>query len=531
MDILRQFFDKKMWYVLSGLLLAHIVASAVQHTWWSIFPILIAAVAAFVLTSMRMEWGLSLAFLEIFTGGHGHLFDLSSLGLPISLRMAIFGGVMLAWFFLFIRGKLVYTFLSRRDTPWIFFAIAITIGAVNGFLTNDLGNAFDDFNSYLTIFYLLPMITMVWKPEEKRLMILVLTVSAVWVAFSSLFFVFAFTHLPGKFLAELYTFIRDARLAEVTLLSVPGSVNSLFPTGTWYFRIFEQSQFVVLAFELLFMAATFMIYRFKEEKIVWQVWAIHAVMFAVILASFSRSFWLGGVAGGAVLFMSFLLDKIHLNILVKRSIFASIALLAGILILWFLIIAPLPIRPDFKNSPFYKGENGGREVAVSSRWNLLPPMMAEISKSPIIGSGFGEEVTFVTDDPRIRAVNPSGEYTTYRFEWGYQDLWLKMGIFGLVAVFWYLLGVINATILRLRLGDDHRWVAAGCEAGILALIIVHIFSPYLNHPIGLGFMIFVIPFFPWRDEKYEREELHLLQKTREALKTVTAPQIGVVTKE
>ena len=52
-----------------------------------------------------------------------------------------------------------------------------------------------------------------------------------------------------------------------------------------------------------------------------------------------------------------------------------------------------------------------------------------------MGRGFGATVTYQTRDPRILADNGSGEYTTYAFEWGWLDIWLKLGIFGLAAYF------------------------------------------------------------------------------------------------
>jgi hypothetical protein len=531
--MLKQFFEKNLWYVWGGLLLAHLIAFFVQHTVWSLIPLAIIGVSAFVLTLKKLEWGLIFAFLEIFIGGHGHLFDLSVGGFSVSVRMVIFGAVMLGWFILVLQRKVKLVFRPRRDVPWILLGAAIIIGSVNGLLTNDLHNAFDDANSYLTVFYVLPLISVYWNQENRRLLLLTLTAGAVWVAFTTLLFLFGFTHLPGKFLQDIYVFVRDARLAEITILTVPAKLQVLFPNGAWYFRIFFQSQFIVLAYEIVFAAATFMVYRSKEDHVPGSVWAIHAFMLATIYASMSRSFFLGLIAAALVLILGFFLDHVRPMVIVKRAFGIGLMKLAAAIGLVLLVIFPLPIRPDFTQSLFYKGGDGAdRGAAVSSRWNLLPPMMTEIRNSPIIGSGFGEEVTFVTDDPRIRATNPSGEYTTYRFEWGYQDLWLKMGFLGLLAFVAYILGLYNATASAWMKGEGDRWLSLGFGAGIIALYIVHIFSPYLNHPIGLGFMVFVLPFFSWRDTpEVEEETVPSRGTTKDALAALAKPKVGIVMKK
>ncbi|MCH8049627.1 hypothetical protein IH979_02855 [Patescibacteria group bacterium] len=120
-------------------------------------------------------------------------------------------------------------------------------------------------------------------------------------------------------------------------------------------------------------------------------------------------------------------------------------------------------------------------------------MMEQIQRSPIIGSGFGTEVTFISDDPRVRAINPSGEWTTYRFEWGYQDIWLKTGVLGLIAFGWYAILIFIAVIFTMK-RHGNAWLSAGLGAGVLALFIINIFTPFLNHPIGIISMLFVLPF-------------------------------------
>jgi len=508
--MLKQFFDKNSWYVLAGLFVAHILAALVQHSWASVIPVVVAGMAAFVLSIKRLEWGIAFAFLEIFIGGHGHLFDLSAIGVPLSVRIAIFLGVMIAFFIQILRPSngLRMTRLewnNRRDIPWAVFGAAILLGGLVGFLQNDKGNAFDDFNSYLPILYALPILSIKWDNEKKRLMLMTLAISSVWVAATTLGLMFAFTHLPGKLLAHVYTFVRDARLFEITLLTAPAKIAMLFPNGAWYFRVFGQSQIVIAAFFIVFLSAVVSIQTTLKEKLLSS--AVLALCLSALLAGLSRSFVIAALPAGAILIAYSLWQPKQLWERVRRKSVLFVGIVASILFVWLTIIFPLPFRPDFTQSAFYKSDAGqDRNLAVSSRWNLLPPMMTEIMKSPIIGSGFGKEVTFISDDPRVRAINGTGEWTTYRFEWGYQDLWLKTGVLGLLGVLLIALSFANATQLHLRKGLDDSWLVVGLFCSSIFVLGVHVFTPYLNHPLGISLLLLALIFFSFDEPKTAKEK-------------------------
>jgi hypothetical protein len=430
LDFVRQFYDKRLWWVMGALLLTHLVAASVQDSVWAWIPLVAIGIGVAVVSYLNLEWGMALAFLEIFIGGHGHLFDVPVAGFSLSVRMVIFMAVMGVWLVLLYQKRLQPVFLAHRDLPFALIEIAIAIAAIKGFAANDPAAAFDDMNGYLTLAYFLPMISLPWKGPGRRLLLQTLAVGALWVAGTTILYLYAFTHLPGLVSHELYTFVRDARLAEVTL-QTSGPIVDYLGSSPWYFRIFQQSQAIVAALELLLIAGTLILWRERHERLPWFAAGLHVLFIAVILASLSRSFWIGCLAGFAVILAFSIFRRPVWVTLFKRHFQMGLFSLIAAFLLFLAVALPLPPRPDLSESTFYSGrEENTREVAVSSRWNLLRPMVDEIWSDPIIGSGFGETVTFISDDPRLRAITPSGEVTTYRFEWGYHDLWLKMGILG-----------------------------------------------------------------------------------------------------
>jgi len=162
----------------------------------------------------------------------------------------------------------------------------------------------------------------------------------------------------------------------------------------------------------------------------------------------------------------------------------SVVLLGGI------VLFPWPYQTGSIEGfgSVFASRTGSGDVAITSRWNLLEPMWTEIKKAPVIGSGFGHEITYISDDPRIRAEFPDGVWRTYSVEWGYLELWLKMGILGPLSLI-ILGGVIVFRLYKQFHSNAGDWISLGLIGGVISLYVMHVFSPYLNHPLGLGILL------------------------------------------
>ena len=101
-------------------------------------------------------------------------------------------------------------------------------------------------------------------------------------------------------------------------------------------------------------------------------------------------------------------------------------------------------------------------------------------------SGFGSVVTYRTNDPRILSSSPNGLYTTYAFEWGWLDVWLKLGFLGLLAYIILFLKIITDGL------KINKSLSLSLTVGLLVLMAVNIFSPYINHPLGIGYLVMAI---------------------------------------
>lgn len=211
------------------------------------------------------------------------------------------------------------------------------------------------------------------------------------------------------------------------------------------------------------------------------------------MLSLSRSFWVGGLVAFACL-AGWLIKKRLLTLKRVSGLVGGTLVVSIVLVLVTLLFPyPQPVTSvgNFRDL-FSDRSTDISDVAVSSRWKLLPPLWQGIGEQPIVGSGFGQTVTFQTDDPRVRAFSPDGSWTTFALEWGWLELWLKMGILGPIG-FIYVMGMMGISIYK-QLFESHQWLGVSFILVLLFLAATHVFSPYLNHPLGLGLILFILPF-------------------------------------
>ncbi|MBI4598571.1 O-antigen ligase family protein [Candidatus Uhrbacteria bacterium] len=490
--MLAQFVGKPFWIVLGSLAGVFALGILAFHSGFAPVALVLISLGVFCLTLKRLEWGIAATFAELFANSHGHLLAMDLGGFRLSLRMAVFLAVMAAWAILILFKKVKFSFGDARWHPFIPLFFAIAVGFAGGIAGHDVRKAFQDGNAYFYLAYLFPVLSVSWNAVKQRMLLQVLAASAAWVTLVTLGLLYVFTHFPEWVLGPVYTFIRDTRTGELTKMP-----------DTNLFRIFLQAQFSAIIFAFLLAPLLWLKAMVARER-AWTT-AVLAGLAAVIFISLSRSFWVG-IAAGVFVFLAFLALAVRPS-LKRAGAGAALSVAAGIggiLLLVGIILFPLPNRfgsTGALSSLFSSRTTDATDVAVSSRWKLLPPMWELIAKKPILGQGFGQEVEFQTDDPRARAFSPDGTWRTYALEWGWLELWLKMGILGPIGFLLVFGSLARGLIPYLK--EERAWLALGFMASLTALYIIHTFSPYLNHPLGLGFLVFLLAFLKQKTPSQE----------------------------
>lgn len=516
MIMLSQFFGKIFYTTFAMLVAVFLFASVLYFEAGDevmLITLLLIGSLIFTVSFCKLEYGLLIVFAELFANSHGHLISYDIADYPaISIRMVVFAAVLAAWLLriLFKKSKLILS--DYRAYPFLLLGVAVLLGFIIGFERTDAITVFQDGNAYLYLFYLLPILSIHWTDKKRKDLLQVFTASTIWVMLLSFGILYVFSHFPEWTLESTYAFLRDTRTAEITKIS-----ESIF-------RVFLQAQVFVMVLFLLLAGLQFKWQNFSNKVRVIII-VLQSAAVSIILLSLSRSFWLGICSGLFVLLIAVWKSK-NLKIKPTLGVFGSslLSVAVGIFFIFFIVWFPFPGSGQTGNLSGAFSSRANQGVAISSRWNLLDPMLEQIAERPLLGSGFGQTVTFKTDDPRAVAATGDGVWTTYSMEWGWLELWIKLGILGPVAFIWILFHFTQGLLPYLK--TERFWIGAGFIASVFLMYATHIFSPYLNHPIGIGFLLFLIPFL--MTKKQPLHAVELLKNQAASLKATTAPETSGV---
>lgn len=493
---------------ITAFLAVFFLSAAAEGLSWAFFgheaaqraAIVLIAIAAFLAAVKEIRWLFLLAVAEMVIGGHGRLFAVETPFLALSARMVIFAILLGAWVVHVLRGcsRILHVPHARLLAPLIAVLASVAWGMLrartNGIPVADAAGDADGFAFLALIPIAIDLIAdREWFARASR----VFAASAAWLSAKTLLLLYFFSH-EFPFLSSLYSWQRKAWLSEITRLD-----------GGFY-RVFSASH----VFLLLGLFTGFYLFWRRGGR---GAFAWLSALTAAFLLSLSRSFWLGALV--ALAFMMPVLARLRL--LTADSLKALLLRGAGVFAVAGAILAALILfpAPERLSDPSRFGAFGSRltfeDAAVSSRWNMLEPIAERIKKSPFLGSGFGTAVTYVSDDPRVHDLYPGGLITTTAIEWQYLALWMKGGVFALFAFvwLWWRIGLFGWKALQSSAGDDVL-VAAGLLSAFLAFILLNVFTPYLNHPLGWMFLALVVAGFHTSAEgKRANEPVHAAPST------------------
>lgn len=459
----------------------------------------IILLAVFFLAVFKLEYGFFILLAELFVGSKGYLFYFEIFDKTISIRVALWLAIMAVWFAKILieslkKKKLELSFRnSSYFAYFIIFFLLIAFGIINGFMhKNNLSNLFFDFNGWLYLTLLFPSYDLIMKSKDKIIesIMEVFTASVAWLSIKSLLLVYIFAHFSGGTVLEIYRWVRTSGVGEITLIK-----------GGFYRVFFQSHIFLIAAFFFFVILMVFLNGRLSIKKQLPE-YLLLLLVASVNVINFSRSNWLGLAFGIVILFIFILFLKDWEKI--KNALYLiSTSFLLSALIIIAIVKFPFPKAiGGFSASDLFadRASNLTEEAGVSSRWSLLPELWKEIRTAPIFGKGYGATVTYKSSDPRVLEKNPGGLYTTYAFEWGWLDVWLKFGFVGLLFY--------SVFILKVYIFDNYKYFFKRNKTGVyslndiivisfsLSMIViasVSFFSPYLNHPLGLGYMVISVP--------------------------------------
>ncbi|MFA7662316.1 MAG: O-antigen ligase family protein [Patescibacteria group bacterium] len=472
------------------------------HSWVNVSIFGLIVLTALFLSLKKPIFGLYIVFAELILSSKGYFFFLDLGDFAMSLRIALFGIVFLVWIIKFFQAwsaqyrqtKIVWQIPAGFLKIWqhkigrgyLLLGIVIVWGIVWGLIQkNSLTNVFLDFNNWLYFLLIIPFVDWFDKKSQLNNFLQLLFAGTIVLFIETILISYIYSHQYPALMIALFRWTTDFGIGEI----------SQYMLG--FYRVFIQSQVFVLA-TFFISLALLLIQKFQQGKSLWSKYLfIFICAGTTLLISFSRSYWVGIFVGVIALLI---ILKIKFNFRFSQ-IFKSLGLLIIIAIFNFVLVfgvINLPPQKQPLNLAYLFGNRllqGG--AAGQSRISQLEPLKQEILKSPLIGHGFGQTITYQSFDPRqMTEANPEGWYTTYAFEWGYLDMILKFGIVGLLIYLFLIFNVVRLTWTKIKTSlfekqNDKAGLIFGLVLGLTAIVVTHIFSPYLNHPLGIGYLIFL----------------------------------------
>jgi len=435
----------------------------------------VATAAVLLAATYHLRWGVYAILTELFIGGKGYLLTLPLPSGRLSIRMILFIVVWGVWLGKFLTSRERHRHLPRKVTllPTMLGA-AMLAALLLGLARYPFGDVFFDANGW-AFFLMAPVVFLTIKTHRDVQRVIQLLGAAVTVeAVKTGVLVYLFGHVNAALLEPTYRWIRDTGVGEVTYIS-----------GT-LFRVFFQSHLYALVAWLTLL--TILVSRRLQSK--GDVLLATAVMYLAsltVIISQSRSFWIGGMAGfcfllwiahnrfgvplGRTLLVAFLL------VLIVQSQRSVVALISG----------------NFRGGAFAsRWVSLQDEPASSSRLSQLKPLISAIQQHPWLGSGYGRSVTYQSQDPRVVSGHPGGWYTTTAFEWGYLDMALKIGLPGLAFYLAWVASVMRQGLAAHPPPDGGNHLRLAAVVSLTGVLVTNIFSPYLNHPLGIGWVLFAV---------------------------------------
>ncbi len=440
-----------------------------------------------VLSLADLRTGVAVMVAELCIGSHGYLFAFINDGLSVSLRIGLFLVVCSVAVLRAIQARQLEFWKSSLRWPLFALMLAVALAALRGWQTgNGFANVFFDANAFMFLAAVIPFWQALRSPDDLLYVAKFAFVAVIANTTKVLLMIYMFSHDLWWALPETYRWIRDTRIGELTEV-----------TDT-FFRIFFQSQ-IYAAFALC-VVTVYLVWRWSgktwrqalSDRSIRASTGVLTLLLASTLVSLSRSNWLGLTV--AFLVLPVLLTIARLPVLswtLRAYASVVVATVGSLVLIAALLLVPIPPNNGWFSASMFGNRAFDKEAGVGSRWALIGPLWTAIKAQPLIGKGFGTEVTYKTQDPRLLAQNPSGIYTTFIFEWGYHDLWLKLGLIGLIVYGVFILTLLRRGIQSLRNSplDGQKVFLLGMTMALLALLTTHTTSPYLNHPLGISFLL------------------------------------------
>lgn len=432
-----------------------------------VYILLLIAMAVIYLSTKSPVNGLMIMAFEICIGSLGKLLTINLIpNVNLSLRLVIFLSLILGALMHLIIYKSAQQQLLENLSKfkyWLLIFPLLLIPIIIGLISNSMVLVYTDANGWLFFGLLLPILLIKWSAEKfSGFLKIFIGASLVAILLTAVIYVlYGWNLINYPMFNWIYHWLRQVGWGEVT------HVN-----GNLY-RVFSQAHIFILA--LWTISLTCLVFKYEHILKNRTAEILLYLTSTTLIINLSRSMWVG--AGFVFLLLIITQFKKVISNWKKLLVIILLAIITSGLLIGRLGFVNLKTRISQQPS----------EPAIASRIVQLKPLLNGIQAHWLSGTGFGGQVGYPSEDPRAKQrLDENGLFWTTAFEWGYLDQLLKFGVFVFSGFLFYLLSILYKLLIKKRPETNLLLVV------LLSIYATHMFSPYLNHPLGISWIIVAI---------------------------------------
>ena len=446
--------------------------SILGYVWPSISSIVFCLIilGAIGFSLIKIEYGFLFLIFEFLAGHEGHLFELAGL----SLKLSLFLTVMLIWFIKKMIDKKQREFFAEflKSPGLVFFLIfffIIILGLVRGMIQHDPIIAIKDFINYSYLFLIFPLIDIFKRIDFPKRVFNLSQAATIGLAILTIIVFILFVTNLVQVHDEFYWWWRGTVIGKAT------------DTGNGFFRIVTSAHLLILPLFLIYLS--FLIENKEKFKQKSKKYLIYLSICAslMLLINFSRAYFLGILIG-----LIFLLKGINWQRWLIFSCLVVFILVAEFGLLFGLVSGGAALQGlDFFKSRIGTILSPDKETSSLTRMTILPVLIKKIWQQPIFGQGLGSTVSY-------NDLLTGEEKSTFHLDWGYLEIWVELGLFGLISyvlILFYIFYQGWEKIKELKRHVFKKRLIIGLLAGLAGLIIATLTGPFLFHPLGIFYLV------------------------------------------
>lgn len=411
----------------------------------------------------KLDILLYIIIADLVLGGAGRYIVIGG----ISARMMIFGiTIVILGVQIFTRynGKIVYT---KLYIPYTLLFISFVISTIIGLKNNTLSNVLLTVSGYTYFLFFIYFIQNVrTKDFAVKLFIffnrLVVVLSCVSIFFYVMLFVYGIS-----FYALYNTPLIDNGFGALGIM------------GTRLPRVFLKCAVFIPMSLIYYISEYLRKYENKSRNLIAVV-----ILFLGLLSTETIGFWITFLFGGMILLVVIRKSIKKRRIIILFAIFFCFSLGYSS----FYKYASTVHMNSYDNTP----DATLKQNIIESRLNTGDKSTSvKIEQAKVLLNASSDHIIFGNGLGKIVPVNAGA---THRLSTRFEVMWLELlmnnGLFGVIAYFALIIYIMKIIIFdTLRNDIEVTNISISISIGLVMMAIINLSNPFLNNPIGIGYVI------------------------------------------